>query len=142
MQRNWSELGPLHQFDSLFILWSFESPSSATLKGNLVELLQDVPVEQQPDFIVVPNKFVVSCGSYRELSGLGHPTSEFRKELMAKYGSDLSKLNFDLMPLYEVGEDSLFVWLIWFLSWLNRAGNRTPELLKYLPSDTEWGRVL
>jgi len=128
--------------DSLFVLWSFEGPTSETLKQNLVEALRDVPVSEQPDFVIVPGQVVATCGSYRELSGLGQPGSAHRHTLERQYGPDLAALPFERLPMFECGKDSLFVWLIWLLSWLKQAGPRSSELLGYLPPDKNWGRLL
>lgn len=142
LPRKWSEVGTNRLHDSLFVVWSYDSPNASTVKENLVELLENVPIPEQPDFFIVPGQYVISCGSYRELSGLGQPESSFRRDLIERYGNELKGLNFNRIPLYELGENSLFVWFIWFLSWLNRAGVRAPELLDYLPPEKEWGRVL
>lgn len=128
--------------DSLFVLWSFESPASETLKQNLVEALREVPVPEQPDFVVVPGHLVATCGTYRELSALGQPGSSHRQTLEKQYGPDLAGLQLDRVQVDECGQDSLFVWLVWLLSWLKRAGSRSSELLGYLPPEKVWGRRL
>lgn len=128
--------------DSLFVLWSFESPASETLKRNLVDAIREIPVLEQPDFIIVPGHLVATCGSYRELSGIGQPGSSHRQILEKQYGPDLAALPFERLPVYECGQNSLFVWLVWLLSWLNRAGSRSSELLGYLPPEKNWGRLL
>jgi hypothetical protein len=129
--------------DSLFILWSFESPKSETLKKNLVELINAVPISERPDFVVVPGQLVATCGSYREISVLGQPGSSHRLALEKQYGRpNLTGLVFDTVPVSECGSDSLFVWLVWLLSWLKRAGPRNSELVGYLPVDKQWGRYV
>lgn len=128
--------------ESLFVLWSFESPASETLKQNLVEAIREVPIPDRPDFIVVPGKLVATCGSYRELSGIGQPGSPHRQALEKQYGPDLAALQFERLPVYECGQDSLFIWLVWLLSWLKRAGSRNSDLLGYLPPGKDWGRLL
>ena len=127
--------------ESVFVLWSFESPKAETLKQNLVEALRDLPVTEQPDFVVVPGQLVATCGSYRELSALGQPGSSYRQNLEKQYGPHVRDL-VDWVQIAECGKDSLLVWLIWFLSWLKRAGSRNSELLSYLPAEKAWGRRL
>ena len=142
LPRKWSNAKVGKQRDSLFILWAFESPKSETLKENLTRLLSDVPVPEQPDFVIVPNQFVMNCGSYRELAVLGHPKSNLRRQIIQQYGEDLKGFKLDRFPLYELKEHSLFIWWIWLLSWLNRAGDRSPELLEYLPEKFDGTRLL
>lgn len=143
LPRHYSEAPVLpHIRESLFVIWSYESPSSETLKANLRDALRSVPTQEQPDFVIVPGQLVATCGHYRELSALGHPNSGYRRELKDKYGANLERLDFDPIQIMECKHDSLLVWLIWILSWLKRAGSRNSELLAYLPSDKVWGRKL
>lgn len=128
--------------DSLFVLWGFDSPSSETLKNNLQEAFQGVPVAERPDFVVVPGKVVAMSGSYMELAKLGEPGSDHRKALQKQYGPDLVGLPMDLVQLDELGDNALFAWLIWVISWLKRAGPRNSELMAYLPKDRNFGRRL
>lgn len=126
--------------DSLFILWAFESSKSETLKLNLVKSIVNVPRAEQPDFVIVPGQLVAMSGQYMELAKHGQHGSEYRKKLEKQHGPDLTGLQLDLIQVDECGPDSLFVWLIWMLSWLKRAGSRSSELLAYLPPDVVWGR--
>lgn len=127
--------------DSLFILWAYEAPSPETVKANLEAELAGISVDEQPDFVVVPGKLVATSGSYREISKFGQPGSLHRSDLEAKYGKDLEALRTARSEVLELGKNSLLVWLVWFLSWLKRAGPRNPELLSYLPQEN-WGRRL
>ena len=128
--------------DSLFVLWSYESPSAETLKTTLTESLKDVPVTERPDFVVVPGKLVATSGSYRELAALGQPGSALRQELEHTYGQTLETAPFERIQINESGLDSLFLWWVWVLSWLKRAGPRNSELLAYLPPNKSWGRIV
>ena len=40
--------------DSLLVIWAFESPSLETLRKNIIDVYQDVPRTEQPDFVIVP----------------------------------------------------------------------------------------
>lgn len=143
LPRHFSDAPVIPQIkESLFVIWSYESPSSETLKANLRNALSSVPVEEQPDFVIVPGQLVATSGHYRELSTLGYPNSDYRRELQGKYGPCLERLDFDPIQLMECKHDSLLVWLIWILSWLKRAGPRNSELFAYLPPDKVWGRKL
>jgi hypothetical protein len=44
----------------LFIIWSFEAPGNKTAKSNILKQIENVPHEEQPDFIIVPGRFLVS----------------------------------------------------------------------------------
>lgn len=127
--------------DSLFILWAYETPSTETVKKNLEAALAGVPIEQQPDFLVVPGQLMALSGSYLELIRFGQPGSQHRIDQERKYGKELSALRTSHCQVQDSGKDSLLVWLVRFLSWINRAGPRTPELLAYLPN-IDWNRRL
>jgi hypothetical protein len=101
------------------------------LGDNLIEAIKDVDVEEQPDLIVVPGRLVAACGQYRRITQIGEEGSEYRKNLIVQHGGIP---NYAAVEFYE-GEHSLYVWLIWFLSWLKRAGERNSELLAYGPKD-------
>jgi hypothetical protein len=126
--------------ESLFVIWAFEAPKAETLKENLLGSLADVPRAEQPDFLVVPNGLVATSGSYLELAKLGQPGSYYRRELEAKHGLDLSHLIPEAAVVYDMGENSLMAWYIWFDSWLRQSGWRLTDPKEYLPPDAIWGR--
>ena len=114
---------PQHINDSLFVIWSFESPSPQTLKTNLLKALSEVPPAEQPDFVVVPDRLVAKSGTYLELARLGQPNSSYRQQLQSQHGSDLSALLPEPVEVYDLGKDSLLAWYVWFDSWLRQAGH-------------------
>ena len=125
--------------DSLTILWSFESPDPRTLKANLVNSLATVPVEERPDFVVVPDKLVAMSGSYLELARLGHPNSQYRGNLLAKHGDELPPELQESVKVDDLGQNALLAWYVWFDSWLGQAGGRSTDPIAYLPEATIWG---
>lgn len=125
--------------DSLFVIWAFEAPDPQKLKSNLIELLSNVSVNEQPDFIIVPERLVAQSGSYRELAELGQPGSDHRRKLEEQYGQDLSGVLPEPVQVYDFGENALSAWYIWFDSWLRRAGDRFTDPILYLPPDKIWG---
>ena len=142
MQRKFLDAGQnIRIKDSLFVVWSFESPEASTVKQNLVELLNEVPRREQPDMIVVPNRIVASVGSYLELSKLGQQNSPYRRQRETEHGDNLSALIKQLL-IYELGVNSLMGWYIWFDSWLRQAGPRFADPIKYLPSNEILGRKI
>jgi len=129
--------------DSLFVIWGFDCPSSSTFKENLLAALSDVPRKEQPDLIVVPDRIVARSGTYLELSRLGQPNSPHRVQLQAQYGA---KLEETLLPepaeVWNLGENSLLAWYVWFDSWLRQAGSRLTNLADYLPPAQIFGRAV
>jgi hypothetical protein len=129
--------------DSLFVIWAFDCPEPETLKRNLLQELAVVPRNEQPDFVIVPDRVVVRGGSYLELSTLGLPTSVHRLQLQQQYGPNAEKL---LLPVSiqvgDTGENSLMAWYVWFYSWLMQAGDRSATLVDYLPPGQEYGRIV
>ena len=125
--------------DSLFVIWSFESPSPQTLKTNLLQALSEVPPAEQPDLVVVPDRLVAKSGSYLELARLGQPNSPYRRQLQYQHGSDLSALLPEPVDVFDLGKDSLLAWYVWFDLWLRQAGTRFTDPIAYLPPNRTWG---
>lgn len=143
LQRKYCEAGQGQRIaDSLFVIWSFESASSGTVKANLVQALADVPRAEQPDLIVVPDKLVVRTGSYLELSKLGQQGSSYRAQLHAAHGPNLDALIPEVAEVGELGENALLAWYVWLDSWLRQAGSRLTDPKEYLPPNTIFGSVV
>ena len=126
--------------DSLFVIWSFESPKPTTLKNNLIQALSQVPRAQQPDFVIVPDRLVAKSGSYLELARLGHPNSPHRQQLQSQHGQDISALLPESVEVYDLSTNSLFTWYVWFDSWLRQAGPRFMNPVDYLPPNKTFGK--
>jgi hypothetical protein len=125
--------------ESLFVIWSFEAPSTSTFKKTAINDLKDIPNTERPDLIVSLNGLVARAGSYLELSTLGQPNSSHRKELVKQHGHDLTKLLPDI-TVYNMGENALMSWYIFLDSWLRQAGARYANPLVYLPPDQIFGQ--
>ena len=128
--------------DSLFVIWGFDSASSATVKRNLFAALVGVPRSEQPDLIVVPDQFVALAGNYHELSVIGQPNSPYRAQLHAQHGPNLEALIEEPGSVLELGENALMAWYVWFDSWLRQAGSRLTDPVAYLPPDQIFGRMV
>ena len=131
---------PQHIKESLFVIWSFESPCPQTLKSNLIEALSEVPRAEQPDLVVVPDRLVAKSGSYLELARLGQPDSSYRRNLHSQHGDNLSSLVPESVEVVELGANSLLAWYVWFDSWLRQAGTRFVNPIDYLPRGRNWGK--
>lgn len=126
--------------ESIFALWSFESPSPETAKVNILNVLKGVPTSERPDFIVVPGKILCISGHFMEISKLGQEGSELRNSLSQKHGADLNPLLGEGIELGDFGNNTLLAFTIWFGSWLQAAGGRSAPLQKYLPENHTFGR--
>ena len=144
LQRKYCEVGsPQRIEDSLFVIWSFEAPKDLRrLKDNLLDALGGVPRAEQPDPIVVPDRLVAKGGCYLKLGRLGEPGSEHRQRLYNEHGSDLSALLPEPIEIGDLGKDSLFIWYLWFDSWLRQAGTRFTDPVAYLPPNKVWGEKI
>ena len=127
--------------DSLFITWAFEAPSPETVKDNYAEAIRDIPREEQPDFVVVPDSLVIKSGNYYSLAKLGQKGSAHRRALEAEHGDNVDALLGDGFDLWHLGDSALMVWFAWLNSWLTDAGTRTATVLSYIP-EGKWGRVV
>ena len=139
LQRRFCKPEEMHIQESLFIIWSFESPNPITLKSHLIEILSEVPVAERPDLIIVPDCLVAKSGSYLELVRIGQPNSKHRRDLESQHGRDLSKLLSEPVDVSACGENSLLAWYIWFDSWLRQAGPRFTDPISYLAPNTIYG---
>ncbi len=128
--------------ESLFVIWGFESPKPATLKTRLLETVQGVPRDEQPDFIIVPDRLVAKAGRYLELARLGQPNSPYRQKLESQHGTDLSALLPEPVEVHDSQTDSLLAWYLWFDSWLRQAGPRFVDPLTYLPPNKTLDNVV
>lgn len=143
LKRRFCEAGQIQRIaDSLFVIWAFDSAASSTFKANLVAALAGVPRSEQPDLIVVPDRFVARAGSYLEISRLGQVSSPFRAQLHAKHGTNLELLFPEPVEFCELGENALMAWYVWFDSWLRQAGSRLTDPIAYLPPDQVFGRMV
>jgi hypothetical protein len=143
MSRRFCQAGEQQRIqESLFVIWAFDAGSAETFKANLHHALSPVPTGEQPDLVVVPDKYVVRAGQYLELSAWGQPGSEYRKQLQAQHGTNLNTLMQSPFELYEMGENALMAWYLWFDSWLRQAGSRLTDPVAYLPPDQIFGRVV
>ena len=125
---------------SLFVIWAFESPSPKVVKENLSAALSDIPCEERPDFIVVPDRLMAQSGQYLELGRLGMPNSQHRQELISIHGQDLSHLIPEPVEVYDLKEYSLLACYIWLDSWLRHAGPRYSDPKQYLPDQMVFGQ--
>jgi hypothetical protein len=41
---------------------------------------------------------------------------------------------------YDLGENALLAWYVWFDSWLRQAGPRLTDPVRYLPIDRVFGK--
>jgi len=130
------EFGHTKIEEHLFVLWSFETPANSTVKANLLDALAEVPQSEQPDFVIVPGRFVVRGGHYYDLSTNGQVGSPHYQERLNSVGGDVSKLLEEPFEMLDCGTNSLTVFLYWLNSWLYAAGPRRPNLLKYYGIDT------
>ncbi len=138
LQRKFRDVGKIA--DSLFVIWSFQAPQDLRrLKNNFLNALSEVPRNEQPDLIVVPHRLVARSGSYLELARIGQPDSPTRRRLQNQYGSDLSALLPELVEVYDLGNNSLLAWHVWFDSWLRGAGARFTNPVDYLPPNEIFG---
>jgi hypothetical protein len=125
--------------DSLFVVWAFDAPSPQTVKDNFKQAISGVPVDEQPDFVIVPDSLVVKSGSYHHLVELGMLGSRHRLELEKTPGGDLKGALGEGMDVCALGTNSLLAWIVWITSWLNAAGRRSAPLASYIPRNETLG---
>jgi hypothetical protein len=129
--------------DSLAIVWAWEGPSPEVAKANLLDVLRGIPAAEQPDFVIVPGKYLAVAGSYRELGSFGQPRSRYRLAKEEQLGrSAEQELAERPVEVWDMGTHSLLAWLGWLVSWLQGAGSRSAPMLRYLQQGDQYGRLL
>lgn len=121
--------------DSLFVAWSFEGPSLDTVLKNISSSTAHMPDSALPDFIIVPDKYIITAGSYHALSNYGQPGSVHRVHISSS-GRTIDLRAYDAS---ESNEHCLMIFFIWVLSWLDSAGPRSANMPAYLPSTSVYG---
>ncbi len=139
LNRNFYELTQQNIYESLFVLWAFESPSSDTVGKNIRDAYKEIPIKLRPDFIVVPGGIVCRSGSYYEISKLGQENSNHRKNLIERYGNNINVVLLEGLEIEDLGDNSILAFIVWFSSWLQAAGGRNQLLTNYLPDNTIFG---
>jgi hypothetical protein len=125
--------------ETLFCIWSFEASKDLThVKTQISDLLTGIPQREQPDFIVVPGRFLVRGGHYFDISTNGQPNSLYRQMRLKKVGDDPDKLLEPPLEMLDLGVNTLITFLHWLNSWLYAAGPRRPDMVQYYPID-DWG---
>jgi hypothetical protein len=125
--------------ESLFIIWGFEGPSPETLKQNILDALESIPVDEQPDFIIVPDSILVTAGSYRRLSSFGMTGSVFQQKILNENPGKTYEEIFEPAEFLLLKDNSVLVFLTWFTSWLKGAGTRSAPLESYLAKGKVFG---
>jgi hypothetical protein len=121
--------------EPLYAIWGFDAPSNETFAENLVEVIADVPLDERPDLVVVPERLVATSGRYLEVSRLGQASSPNRTALAEAFGEPLARL----LPVANIqfGPDALLAWYTWLDSWLRRAGDRHADPVRYVITELE-----
>ena len=133
-------IGRRHIDEHLFVLWAFEAPSNETAKANIQSALTGVPDVEQPDFIVVPGRFIMQGGTYRRLAYYGKRGSLHYNQQVMRFGGDETKLPPPPFEMSDLSSNTLTAFLIWINSWIYAAGPRRPDLVRYYPD--EWGKPI
>ena len=129
-----SEFGLAPKIDqSYFAIWTFNAPNPEVVKENYINEISSIPRREQPDFVICPGSFVISSGIHREIVKVGMPDSPHRNKLLKENKGDLEGILSKGMDIHVLGENSLLVWLIWYISFLQGSGTRAAPLLRYLP---------
>ncbi len=142
LEKKYSDIGSKqHISDSLFIIWSFEGPKPEHLRKLFLQTTKGVDHGEQPDLIIVPNKYVASAGNYLELAVLGQPKSTHRQLIEQQSKRNLEGLLGDGLRIYHINENALLAFFFWLQEWLAAAGDRRATLMNYVPHDFVMGTV-
>jgi hypothetical protein len=143
LKRNFCNAGQMQRIsDSLFVIWAFESASPSTLKSSILSAFDGVQLSERPDLILVLESVVARSGSYMCLSKFGQKGSDYQVQQHAELKKKRMAIHVPEVEMFDMGENSLLGWHLWFDSWLRQAGPRLSDPLAYLPEVKEFGRVV
>lgn len=143
LTRNYQSVPSLPRIkESLFIIWGFEGPSPDTLKKNFMNALKNIPIEEQPDFIIIPDSILITSGSYRKLSKFGMKGSQHQQKVLKKNSGKTYEEIFEPIEFQVLNDNSTLVFITWFTSWLKGAGVRSAPLDEYLGKSKIWGTTI
>lgn len=125
--------------ESLFIVWAFNGPAPETLKNNIASYYKDISVDEQPDFIIIPDSALITAGSFRKLSKFGMPGSSHQQKILEKYPGKSYLEIFEPIEILVLKDNSLLTFLTWLTSWLKGAGVRSAPLELYLEKGKIFG---
>ena len=125
--------------DSLFIIWAFDCDSNESVKSNLINKISNIPVNERPDMVIVPNRFFIKMGQYRDLTEYGQVGSnEYKTNGYLKKQMDLNNRQF--MTCWDLGENAVMTFILYLTNWLKMAGSRSANLFDYLKPDEVFGK--
>jgi hypothetical protein len=105
--------------DTLYCIWAFDAPQDLSLiKANIAHAVKNVPQSEQPDFIIVPNRFLWRGGSYFDLSVNGQKGSARYQWRLQALGGNQAKMLTPSCEMMNLGANTLVVFLYWLNSWL------------------------
>lgn len=124
--------------DSLFAIWGFECCSNESMKKSVSEKISNIPVDEQPDIIVVSNRLFMRMGLYREFTEYGQENSDYyKKDGFLKKQKDIE--NHKFMTCWDLGENTVLTFMLYLTNWLKMAGSRSANLFNYLQPGEEFG---
>ena len=142
LRRDYSNIPfPPNISDSLFIIWGFDGLEPYNMKQIIMEKIKDIEPQLQPDFIIVPDKYIVTLGTYRSLSYYGQKNSPYYLST-GKQNEINDRDTNKVLTFYHIKENALLSFIIWLTSWINAAGQRSAPLQSYLPKNYVFGEEI
>ena len=109
------------------------------MKKNVSDEILNIPIDEQPDIIVVSNRLFMKMGQYRELMEYGQENSGYYKtEGCLKKQKDIE--NNEHMTCWDLGENAVLTFMLYLTNWLKMAGSRSAKPFNYLPSGEVLGK--
>ena len=108
------------------------------MKKSVSEKISNIPVDEQPDIIVVSNRLFMRMGLYREFTEYGQENSDYyKKDGFLKKQKDIE--NHKFMTCWDLGENTVLTFMLYLTNWLKMAGSRSANLFNYLQPGEEFG---
>ncbi len=140
LTRNYQSVPSLPKIkESLLVIWGFNGPSPETLKENIVNTLNSIPIDEQPDFIIIPDSILITAGSYRRLSCFGMLGSLQEQQVLNENPGKTYEEIFEPAEFLVLKDNSILVFITWLTAWLKVAGSRSAPLERYLGESKIFG---
>lgn len=148
VKQAWREapISPMAQSTSilepLVCLFGFNGPELKVLKESIIEVQKEIAEQDRLDLTCLLGSGILSSGSYFNVSIFGQENSPYKKDLTSERLQMINSRYPNRLKCFDFEDNALLVFYYWMTSYIMHMPPLFPDLIKYAPSDMEWGSEL
>ena len=131
-----------HAHEPLFVVLGFDAPAESTVEYNLRALVRDKSAAERPDFVLVPDRFVVASGRYRETGIIDDRDGRLQRILASTEGAEAWRGPGMPTEMVKFDDDPLYIWDTLLDSWLQTTRGDSGELKNSALKRYGWWEIL